>query len=66
MKDYEKDNANVGLQDWIMERDRYILENNKHKYPWSTQGVFIIEYSCVATPADSGICFPVIVSLNKY
>ena len=55
-------NEQLSVKEWIMERDRFILEKNQvHSY-WCTQGIFVMESSELTASADSDVSFVTIVS----
>ena len=50
------------LSEWILERDNYILKNNRLPFPWSDEGRFVLNCSTLEAPGKPKIAFQVIVS----
>ena len=58
----ESAEAKFELSEWILERDNYILKNNRLPFPWSDEGRFIMHCSQLQAPGNPKIKFQVIVS----
>ena len=58
-------NEEMTIEQWILERDRFISDKNTVNNFWCTQGIYLMAIHDLQTPVKGGIHFQVVVSMNN-